>query len=158
MLLGTHEQFTRRQRDPIGTRTIERLRSTVLDRRRVRHVGDDSLGHFDWIVLVGFDLRQPVEHGLRQVALFEIPNPIGSQNETAARFLGFVEVFRVSVVLRVRTLIDLPKDDDVSMLAPSASKRRPENPRLLGARQRRFELCHRRWLTRRARRNRLVEF
>jgi hypothetical protein len=52
MLLGTDEQLTRRQRDPIGTHTVERLRSTLLDRRRVRHVGDDSLGRFDWIVLV----------------------------------------------------------------------------------------------------------
>ena len=87
----------------------------MLNLRRVGHFGDDPFGRFDRIVLVRFDLRQLVEHGLRKFALFEIEHAIISEQEPPARLpvgLFVVEVF--GALLRV---VNLPEHDDRAFLA-----------------------------------------
>jgi len=82
---------------------------------RIRHFGDDLPDGLDWIVLMRFDLRKLVEHGLRQFALFEVEDAIISKQKPAACFLfGFlgVEVFRTLL-----HFINLSKYDDGRLLA-----------------------------------------
>lgn len=87
----------------------------MLNLGRVRHSGDDSLGRFDRIVAMSFDLWKFVEYNLRQFALLKIEDPIVPKQKPPARFLVgllVVEVFRA--VLRV---FDLPEDNDRAFLA-----------------------------------------
>jgi hypothetical protein len=74
-----YEQIARRHRHAIGHAAVESLRSCVLNLGRVRHCGDYLVGCLDWVVVAGLDLREFVEHGLRELALFQIENAIVAQ-------------------------------------------------------------------------------
>ena len=88
-LFGSREQFARRHRHAIGQRAVERFRSGGFEFRALRHVGDNQFRRVDRVMLVRLDLRQFVEPGLRQVALFEIENAIIAEQENGAGFLRF---------------------------------------------------------------------
>ena len=109
------EQIAQRHRNAIGHAAVESLRSCVLNVGRVRHCGDDPFGRFDRVVFVRLDLREFVEHGLGQFALFEIKHAKISAQESSARLRVcrlVVEVFRA--LLRV---FNLPENDDRTFLA-----------------------------------------
>src|SRR6266852_983057 len=114
---GAAEKLARRQRDAISGRAVESLCSGKLNLRRVRHLGDDSLGRFDGIALIRLNLRQLAEHALRQVALFHVPKPIIPEYETPATLLVRCQLLRVGLRLRIRDVVNSPEHDDLTMLS-----------------------------------------
>ncbi len=112
---GADEKLARRKRNAIGERRVKRFRASAYYLGRVGHSGDDPFDRFDRIVLVRLDLRQLVEHRLRQFALFEVEHAIISQKESAAILLvGLLGVEVFAAPLRV---FDLPKNHDRAFLA-----------------------------------------
>src|SRR6266851_3963650 len=114
---GAGEKLAWRQGDAIGGWAVERLRSCVLNVRRVGHPGDDPLGGVNRIVLLSLDLWQLVEDCLWKLALLKIEQSIVSQDETPAGLVVGVVLLGIGLAFRVSNLIDLPKYYDLAVLA-----------------------------------------
>ena len=117
IFFGGREQFARRHCHAIGERAVECLRACGFEFRTLRHVGDNQFRRVDRIMLVRLDLRQFVEHGLRQVALFEIENAIIAEQKPALRFfvsgvvglvLSFWSIFQKTMTVLCSPLRTLP--------------------------------------------------
>ena len=105
----------------------------MLNRWRVWHVADDTLGGLDWVVFARFYLWHLVEDGFRQVALLDIPDSKVSEDEPPARLRVGFRFFRFRRYCAQCHGLDATGDGPVA----SALKKKPANLTTLAKNHRR---------------------